>query len=673
MSDNANKHPRTAPLLSQQHAGDGSSACGSGSENLGQRLANAEAALEQAGIGCWEWQIGTERVAWTPVTEQLWGLERGSFRGTLDEVAAPIFDEDLALWQKSVNRAIEEGVEHRIEMRLKLSDGSLRWIEAIGNVIRDEHGTPIKMMGTAMDVTERKTAELSLRDSEAANSAFLQAIPDFIFRLDRKGAHKDYFVPEGEQPFVSPDKILGNTIAELLPTDVAELYLESIDSCLENRTTSVFEYTLDFNEENRRDFEARMVPYGNNEVLVLVRNVSAHKLAERERELLHEQLAQAQKMESIGGLAGGVAHDFNNLLQAILGNAELLQLKLPRDSALRNHVEQILSTGQRSVELTRQLLAFARKQTVSPVYADLNMLVQRTLRMLKRLIGENITVHWRPHASQLPVYVDTAQLDQVIANVVLNARDAIGDTGSITVSSTTFEIDPEHDSAHPELDKGSYARLTISDDGGGMDEAVLEKAFEPFYTTKKTGEGTGLGLAMVYGAVKQNKGEVSITSTKGQGTSVVISLPLQENIPAQEIAGSAQEKLEESNGDAHILVVEDEYAILGVIKDTLEHKGYQVYTASTPSEALKLWNKHKAQIDLVLTDVIMPEMNGEELIAQLRETRHDLKYIFMSGYPADVIAAKGLLNSGINFIHKPFNTKALTEIVRHCLCHQGAP
>jgi PAS domain S-box-containing protein len=525
MNDKTNKHPRTAALLFNDNSDDQSLTATASHENLGQRLADAEAALEQAGVGCWDWQIGTEHVAWTAVMERLWGMEPGEFQGTLDEVAEPIFAEDLERWQESVQRAIEQGVEHRIEMRIAHKDGSVRWIEAIGNVIRDEQGTPVRMMGTAMDVTERKTAELSLHDSEAANSAFLQAIPDLIFRLDKNGVHKDYFIPEAEESFTSADKIIGSTVHELLPADVAALYVKSIQECLDHRATEIFEYSLQFENKELKDFEARMVPFGRNEVMVLVRNVTEHKQAEREKEHLHEQLAQSQKMESIGRLAGGVAHDFNNLLQAILGNAELLRLKLSHDKKLRCHVEQILSTGQRSAELTRQLLAFARKQTVAPVHADLNELIERTLNMLRRLIGEHISVHWHPYPAPLPVLVDTAQMDQIVTNVMLNARDALGAIGNITVQTSIVEVGSD-ESAHADLARGRYACLKITDDGEGMSESILERVFEPFFTTKKIGEGTGLGLAMVYGAVKQNRGEVAITSTQGKGTQVEINLPL---------------------------------------------------------------------------------------------------------------------------------------------------
>ncbi len=552
MNDNKNKHPRTSVLLSESEQVSGRPGKESGNDTLGQRLANAEAALEQAGVGCWEWQIGTEHVAWTPIMEQLWGLAPGSFKGTLNEVAEPILAEDLQRWQQSVQNALEQGIEHRIEMRILLPDGTLRWIEAIGNVIRDENGTPVRMMGTAMDITE-------------------------------------------------------------------------------------------------------------------------HKKSEREKELLHEQLAQSQKMESIGRLAGGVAHDFNNLLQAILGNAELLQLKLPKESELRGHVEQILSTGERSAELTRQLLAFARKQTVAPVHADLNILIQRTLTMLQRLIGENIQVNWEAHDEPLPVHVDTAQMDQILTNVILNARDAIGTAGSITIRTSTFDVDQNIDMTHPDLHQGSYARLTIEDNGQGIDESILDRVFEPFFTTKKMGEGTGLGLAMVYGAVRQNDGEVSIASVAGEGTCVTISLPLHTALPTESGRVTSEEDDDAAIGDARVLVIEDEQSILGIIRDTLEHKGYQVLTAASPTEALSIWQTGKDKIDLVLTDVIMPEMNGEELIDRFRESNAELKCIYMSGYPADVIAAKGLLNPGINFIHKPFNTRALTDIVRHCLHQEASP
>jgi two-component system, cell cycle sensor histidine kinase and response regulator CckA len=382
-----------------------------------------------------------------------------------------------------------------------------------------------------------------------------------------------------------------------------------------------------------------------------------------EQKKLQEQLGQAQKMESVGRLAGGVAHDFNNMLSVILGHTELARAKVTDSPPLREHLEQIQLAAERSAAIVRQLLAFARKQTVTPSILDLNEIVESMLKMLRRLIGENIDLVWLPGKVLWSVKMDPAQIDQILANLCVNARDAVADIGRITIETGNVTVDPAFCAAHSGFSPGEYVLLTVSDDGCGMDQETLKNIFEPFFTTKGVGQGTGLGLAMVYGIVKQNAGCIDVDSEPGLGTRFKIYLP--RHLKGMQARTGTMEPA--SRGHETILLVEDEPAILDLGKELLEMQGYRVLTAGTPGEALRLAEEHSGEIHLLLTDVIMPGMNGRELAEKLLSFYPGLKELFMSGYTADVIAHRGVLDSGMQFIQKPFSLATLTNKVREVL------
>lgn len=384
-----------------------------------------------------------------------------------------------------------------------------------------------------------------------------------------------------------------------------------------------------------------------------------------EQKKLQEQLSQAQKMESVGRLAGGVAHDFNNMLSVILGHTELAGKKVADAPPLREHLEQIQMAAERSAAIVRQLLAFARKQTVTPSLLDLNETVESMLKMLRRLIGENIDLVWRPGKGLWSVRMDPAQIDQILANLCVNARDAVADVGRITIETGNVSVDKAFCSAQSGFGPGEYLLLTVSDDGCGMEQETLKNIFEPFFTTKGVGQGTGLGLATVYGIVKQNAGCIDVDSEPGHGTIFKIYLPRDPGKEEQEQTTRPMEPV--SRGQETILLVEDEPAILDLGKQLLEMQGYQVLAASTPSEALRLAAEHSGEIHLLLTDVIMPGMDGKELARKLLSLYPGLKQVFMSGYTADVIAHHGVLDAGMQFLQKPFSLDALMTQVRAAL------
>ncbi|PKN21464.1 MAG: hybrid sensor histidine kinase/response regulator [Deltaproteobacteria bacterium HGW-Deltaproteobacteria-22] len=402
---------------------------------------------------------------------------------------------------------------------------------------------------------------------------------------------------------------------------------------------------------------------------MFARDITHRIHAEQEQASLEAQLQQAQKMEAIGRLAGGVAHDLNNMLGAILGFAELALQAEDRDR-LEADLHEIRKAANRSADLTRQLLTFARRQAITPQILDLNHNVGSLLRMLRRIIGEDIEVVWEPAQDLGPVWMDPSQLDQILTNLCVNARDAITAGGRVTIQTTNRTLDEAYCTAHPEVMPGDYAVLTVRDNGCGMDDGTLSRLFEPFFTTKAVGKGTGLGLATVHGIVRQNGGHIAVRSAPGEGTTFGIFLPL--HVPAEKTQPppTPVPAPEPSGPGSHtILLVEDEPAILRLTRKMLEKQGYAVLSAGSPMEALQLARHHAGGLHLLLTDVIMPGMNGRELATQMQELQPDLRILFMSGYTADIITRHDAHHEDIHFLQKPFSIQELLGSVRRALGH----
>lgn len=389
------------------------------------------------------------------------------------------------------------------------------------------------------------------------------------------------------------------------------------------------------------------------------------KRAEEERKRIEAQLRQAQKMDAVGRLAGGVAHDFNNMLQVILMGADMALAEATPGSPLGQNLLEIKKAGQRSADLTRQLLAFARKQIIAPRVLDLNDTVAGILKMLGRLIGEDIGLLWKPGHDLKAVKMDPGQIDQILANLVVNARDAIAGVGKVTIETGKAEFDQAYCDTHPGFTPGQYVLLAVSDDGCGMDKETLANIFEPFFTTKESGKGTGLGLATVYGIVKQNNGFINVYSESGKGTTFKIYLPPHEAKAAA--GGEKRESLEPATGTETVLLVEDQEALLTLAKRLLERLGYTVLAAGSPQGAIRLVEEHAGDIHLLITDIVMPEMSGGDLCQRLNALRPGLKCLFMSGYTANVIAHRAILEEGVHFLQKPFSVEALAAKVREAL------
>jgi CheY-like chemotaxis protein len=353
------------------------------------------------------------------------------------------------------------------------------------------------------------------------------------------------------------------------------------------------------------------------------------------------------------------------MLGVIIGHAELLLAKVANDKSLRQNIEAIMEAGLRSAEITRQLLAFARKQTIAPKIIDLNKTVEGMLKLLRRLIGEDIDLGWSPGKNVWPIKMDPSQIDQILANLCVNARDAIAGVGKVTIETQKAYFDEAYCARHEGFSPGEYVMLAVSDNGIGMDKRTLNKIFEPFFTTKGLGKGTGLGLATVYGIVKQNAGFINVYSEPDYGSTFKIYLP-RHVVQAEQIREVSHEA-PPVRGDETILLMEDEALCLGIVMCMLETLGYTVLACSAPSEAMRIMSEKSGGIDLLLTDLIMPEMTGLDLMKNLTATCKELKCLFMSGYTNDVIAHQGVLEDGVHFIQKPFSLQEIAAKVREVL------
>ncbi len=420
-------------------------------------------------------------------------------------------------------------------------------------------------------------------------------------------------------------------------------------------------------DESARAFLFSVTPLqfdGDDGALLVLSDISEQKAAEQERETFRSQLHQSQKIEAIGRLAGGVAHDFNNMLAIILGNTQLALQRLDMGKPVEKYLQQIEETANRSADLTRQLLGFARKQTIAPQVINLNNTIEDMLKMLRQLIGEDIELIWKPAPLDAKLLIDPSQLNQVLTNLAINARDAIKTTGTLVISTDLTLIEEDYCQDHPWCTCGTYVQLSVSDDGCGMSKEIMEHIFEPFYTTKDINKGTGLGLATVYGIVKQNNGFLNVYSEPDQGTTVRTCFP---QVSKDLSRKTVQEEKTPVRGDETVLLVEDEEKLLEIERRMLEGAGYQVIASSDPLEALQLAVDYDKPIDLLLTDVIMPKLNGKELAERLLVARPEVKVAYMSGYAADIVATRGLLDAGVQLLQKPFSAGTLTRKLREVL------
>jgi PAS domain S-box-containing protein len=577
-----------------------------------------------------------------------------------------VHPDDVAGCYSVLQRLLESGEDQKdFECRVLHKNGSWVWYSSNGSLLRDPENGVISFLWIAHEITERKQAEETLRMSEEkyrnlfnnAEVGIYRTMLDGSETLDVNQKYLDIVGKSREETIGKPSAI--NWVD---PKEREEM----VRRLLADGRVSGFEYKKLNRHTGVRNCLTSVVLYREEGILEgSILDITERKRAEEENSKLEDQLMQSQKLEAVGRLAGGVAHDFNNMLGVIIGRSELALMKSEPSEPVYANLIEIRAAAERSAALTRQLLAFARKQTIAPKVINLNENVAGMLKMLQRLIGENINLTLQTASNLWPVRVDPAQIDQMLANLCVNARDAIKDVGRITIETGNSSFDTHYCATHTYVEPGEYVRIAVSDDGSGMNRETLTHIFEPFFTTKGVGEGTGLGLATVYGIVRQNNGFINVDSEPGKGTTFTICLPRH--------TGESGEALKEDvaepspRGNETILLVEDEPGILETTALMLEGQGYSVLRAGSAAEGVRLFREQTCTVHMLITDVVMPEMNGRDLAGELLSAHPQLNCLFMSGYTSDVIAQHGVLEEGVHFIQKPFSLPDLAAKVREVL------
>jgi PAS domain S-box-containing protein len=630
--------------------------------------AAAERAAEQldlaqraAKAGIWDAEISSGKVTWSAAYRELYGLASdavASFEGWIET----IHPEDRERTAAEVHRALETHAPLHLEFRI-VHRGQVRWLETTGSTTYADDGHPLRMSGITIDITARKEAEAALHARSAELQALVSAAPVAIVALDRRGVVRDWS-PAAEQLFGwRADEVLGQRLPFIPPEQ----------NIRDTPSQAALERAESFHgiETERLRKDGSRVPVAVWAAPLRAADGSVEgclalftDLTEGRRQ--EQALREAQKLEAVGKLAGGMAHEVNNQLTAILGFASFLARSLPQGDKQQRDVQQIQRAAERAATVTRQVLAFSRRQLLQPTVVDLNALVEGLEPLVRSILGAEHVVTIETGSQPARVLADPTSLEAVITNLALNARDAMPAAGRMTLAVDEIVVvrdDPIH-KRHPELEPGPYVRLQVSDTGSGMTEAIRARAFEPFFTTKPLGEGTGLGLATVYGTVRQLAGMAEIDSTVGAGTTVCIFLP---RVVAAPPSAPAHQPTPERGGGETVLVVDDEPGVRKWLVRCLTEGGYQVIQAPDGPQALAKLAAHGGTIRAVVSDVKMPRMNGRELAARIAERWPHLPVLFISGFSGDELVERGLLDPGVPLLRKPFDAAALGAALRRLL------
>jgi PAS domain S-box-containing protein len=601
---------------------------------------------------------------WNKTAEQIFGYSAAEVLGrpiTMILVPKTAIHHARKLWKKMLTQK----KTLQVVLEGKKQDGKIIFCEWSLTPILDQDGSVYSIIGLVSDLTHRREIEKALKQTEKRFKKFLDndISGDFISTPDRGPIYcnKRFLEIFG---FTSYDEFLNFDYMKLYkdPKDREKLYdrLQK-DGKVENYEIEM----LDKNGNVKIIIENSVAEFDENGKMVAVYgnclDVTEHHLAERKQRELEAQLHHAQKLEAIGRMAAGVAHDFNNMISIILASAQMAQMDLPEEHPIRPLLEEIQSAAERSAEFTRHLLTFARKQPADPVPVDLNEIIRQNQKMLRRLVGEDIELNVHLTEDLWYVKMDPAQVDQILTNLAVNARDAIRSTGTITIETRNLIIEKDYSDYHSLAGPGHYVLLQFGDTGSGIPKEIINKIFDPFFTTKAPSGGTGLGLSTVYGIVKQNGGFITVYSEPDVGTVFKIFLPRHSEPEPEEPKEEIQDV---PRGKETILIVEDEAKILRICERYLQRLGYRVIALNHPEKALSAVQQMEGCIDLLLTDVIMPGMNGYELARRLREMCPGMKTLYMSGYTWDIISDRGFLDQDIHFVSKPFNLEELAREIR---------
>jgi len=685
-------------------------------EELRRSQAYLHRAQRLARIGNWRWSLPQEKlIDFSESYAEIHGMDTSEMTEAVeDEFERLIHPEDRDRVERAFRACDEAGAEYELEYRIVRPDGQVRHIHEVGEYIFDAAGRPVEQMGTAQDVTELRHAEDALRQAhdelEQRVGTRTAELLDLNAALRREVAERKRAEAEREKR-----EILLQSAARISKVgygvwdeqmnkyiDVSKEFADIAGVTLDefgNRFPTEVEDFEAIHPDDRERYRAYEEAYNANPAITQIEyrmtNVSGEIVHVRERmepiwdrsgrlvqsiitnqditeqKQTEEQLRQAQKMEAVGQLTGGIAHDFNNLLAVIIGNLELLKRELASNEQASEWMETAIAAAERGAGLTQRLLAFSRKQALRPMPVNANSLVMGMLDLLRRTIGEQIEIELVSDAKIWPCLVDPNQLENAILNLAINARDAMLDGGKLTITTSNSQIDTESDHTRTDLAPGPYVLIEVRDTGMGMPEEVQQRAFEPFFTTKDVGRGSGLGLSMVYGFIKQSGGHVSVESRPGAGTTVRLFL---RRYSGEELPGSAaidSPGILAAKGQ-RILVVEDDADLRLLVVRMLESLGYEVLDAGAGSSALSIL-RSPVQIDLLLTDVVLPEeMNGVELAEEALRLQPDLRVLYMSGYTEDEILDRRRLADGVEFLQKPFRMVDVAQAAQDALAGSEA-
>ncbi len=633
-------------------------------EALRQNEANLQVALEAGGLGEWKWNIVTGETTWSARCKALYGF-RPDFQMSFEGFLAAIHPDDRGRTEAALSKAVEDRTDYDVEKRVVWPDGSTHWTASRGRVFCDAGGNPLHMTGVTMDITERKRAEDALRKLSWA----VEQSPVSIIITDTHG-NIEYVNPKFTQVSgYSYEEVIGQNPRILKSGEVPQEEYKRLWDTIQ----AGGEWRGEFH--NRKKDGTLYWELASISPIVDTAGKITHFLAVKEditeRKRLEEEFRQAQKLEAVGQLAGGVAHDFNNILTAILMHLGLLRDDPDVTPALQSALRELQMEAKRAANLTRQMLLFSRRQMMEAKPIDLNDVVDNMTKMLRRLIGEDIDLSLQGQSTSAWVMADAGMMDQVLLNLCVNARDAMPKGGKLTVSTRRLDLRQEDSLSIPEARPGSHVCLSVADTGCGMNQAILEHIFEPFFTTKEPGKGTGLGLATVYGIVKQHHGWVEVESEEGKGTCFRVFLPALGQTPAcQQGMGDVEVR----GGTETILLVEDDRSLRRLAALGLRKLGYAVLEAPNGAEAIGRWMQNRERIDLLLTDMIMPGgVSGLDLVQRCQKEKEALRVIVVSGYAAERYKSGAPLGQGIVFLAKPYEPIGLARAVRECLDQPAAP
>jgi two-component system cell cycle sensor histidine kinase/response regulator CckA len=617
-----------------------------------------ETLLEETGriakVGGWRFDAATGAGFWTDEVARIHDVDPAGPISRVDYYVG----ESRGRIAAAVEAAVNHGVPYDLELEIETAAGARKWVRTLGRPVMQD-GRVVSVFGSLQDITEARGAQEALRQSEARFRAILESAPDGIYLHSE--SRITYLNPAMARMLHagSPADLVGADFTSLICPEYREIVRERV------RLTDETGGPLPPMEEQYRRVDGSRVAVEVTAValqglpeythMVFVRDISARKLAEAERENLQGQLLQSQKMESVGQLAGGIAHDFNNILMIQRGYSDMMKVAIRPGDPLAEDLAQIEACTQRATTLTKQLLAFSRKQTLQPRLLDLNLLVGKLGDMLRRVLGEEIELRTVMSPEPATVKADPGQLEQVLVNLALNARDAMDGGGTLTIEVYLDRADT----------LGRNVAVAITDTGCGMDEVTRTRVFEPFFTTKREGDGTGLGLSTVHGIVHQSGGQISVLSAPGEGSTFTIFLPSSDEQPAEEPSTPTIPNV--GGAGELVLVVEDEPALRRLAVTMLEKLGYRTVGAENGGAALILVEERGLRPSLILTDVVMPGMRGGVLVDRLRKTVPDTKVVYMSGYTGDTVVAEYLDNPDVRFLQKPFSMFSLSAVVKDAL------